>query len=529
MIPPLPAGRCNIRHSFGYTSAMRAGFTQLLFALAAVLVTAGALVAQTTQPAVPASGKAVVIRADGQVDDFYKNSIMRRYREAKELGADAIILQIDTYGGLVITATEITRFIKQADVPIHAFVDEKAISAGSMIALSCKSIAMEPASMIGDSGVIAMGQQLEGTDRAKAESPVFADFDDSARRNGYSPLLARTFVETVAAVYVVEPIEGDGEMLFVDKEQYETLTAEGGGYRDLPDVPVPLDSETSLLTVSNVVAEKINLSVGTFVSPEAFAESMGYTVMATLEPSTGERTVGLLSSFTVRGLLMTLLFLSVYTAFSSPGTGFPEAIAAVLIGVLFGIPFLTGFAEWYEVLFVVLGLILLAVEVFVIPGFGVFGLTGLVSILMGLSLTFVGPISTPGMPSGYGVDWSQFMSGLLLTAAAMVVSLLLWMWLARFLPHLPYANRMILEDAPLSEQAKINAAAWPAVGTIGVAAVDIRPGGTATFSVTDAPDDTTIIDVITDRGFIAAGTSVHVTEAAGNRIVVRPQGEQEVM
>ncbi len=429
-----------------------------LVALLAWLVAATFAVAQTTRPttgpAVETSvGKAVVIVAEGQVDNFYRDSIARRIAEAKTLGADAVILKINTYGGLVTAGLEISRNIKQSELPIYAYVDDKAISAGSMIALSCKAIAMEPASQIGDSGVIAMGQELEGTERAKAESPVLADFDDSARRRGYDPLLARSFVRTDVAVYAIRPIEG-GDIEFVDADTYDArTTGDDATHEDVPDVPVPLDDDQSLLTLGDDAAARVGLSVGTFGTVDDFAGSLGYRVVATLQPSGGEMAIGFLSSFAVRGILTTVLLLSLYASFNAPGTGFPEVIAVCTLGVLFGVPYLTGFAEWYEVLLVLFGLVLIAVEAFLIPGFGIFGITGLVSVVMGIGLSFVGPIFIPDMPTGFGVDWARFGQGILLTLVSFMVSLLLWMWLARFLPTLPFANDLLLKDAaPTAEE-----------------------------------------------------------------------------
>jgi membrane-bound serine protease (ClpP class) len=398
-----------------------------------------------------------------------------------------------------------------------------------MISLAAESIAMEPASQIGDSGVIAMGQgDMGDTERAKAESPVLADFDDSARRNGYDPLLARSFVRTEAVVYAIQPADG-GEIRFVETEAYEELTAEAGGYVDVPDVPVPLDDEASLLTLSDEVAAKIGLSVGTFATADDFAASLGYTVTATLQPSGGERVIGFLSSFTVRGLLMTVLFLSVYASFQAPGTGVPEVLAVVLLTVIFGVPMLTGFAEWWEIGLVLVGIGLLAVEVFLLPGFGVFGFLGLTSVVAGLALSFVGPIfipSLPELPAGFGVDWNRFGRGLLASLGAAVVSLLLWAWLARFLPTLPYANKLLLQDEPPTPEEVARQANWPLVGSTGIAASDLRPGGMARFAITEAPGDTTTIDVVSDRGFVGTGTELNVVEVRGSRVVVRPMGRK---
>lgn len=511
-----------------------------LLTLFAAAIAPPAAVAQATRPVNAApidnpGGEAVVVVADGDVDNFMRDSIRRRVNEARELGADTVILRIDTYGGLVTAGLEISRFLKQQDdLHLVAFIDEKAISAGAMIALACDEIVMEPASQIGDSGVIAMGpgggpQALGDTERAKAESPVVADFDDSARRNGYSTLLAQSFVLVNRDVYAIQNVE-TGERRFVDGKDYDRLVnggpfeSERTDWEPVPDVPVPLVSDTGLLTVSNVIAERIGLSTGTYLSPQEFAADRGMTIIATLTPTAGERFVGLLTSFAFRGVLMTVLFFSIYAAFSTPGTGLPEVVAATALAVLFGVPWLAGYAQWYELVAVLLGLVLLIVELFLIPGFGVFGISGLILIFGGLAMTFVGPIMPSGMPAGVGVDWSGFADGLLTALIGLVASIGLWIWLGRYLPKLPYARGLILDDMEPSEEEAARAAAWPLVGATGVAVSDLRPGGTAKFAITDAPDDTANADVVCDRGFVPAGTPLNVVEVAGNRVVVRPMG-----
>jgi membrane-bound serine protease (ClpP class) len=511
----------------------------MILAVLALFLAALPTLAQepSTRPATDDSSarRAVVIVADGTVDNFMRNSIERRVGEARDLGADAVILKIDTYGGLVTAGLEISRFLKQLDLPVLAFVDDKAISAGALISLAADEIAMEPASMIGDSGVIAMapggGQQTLGdTERAKVESPVLADFDDSARRNGYSDLLAASFVRTDLVVFAIEHVE-TGEIRFVDRADHDSLVSGGmfgepeeAVWRDLPGVPVPLDDEQSLLTMSDEVAQKIGLSIGTFADAEALAAAKGWTIVATLQPSGGERLVGFLGGFAVRGILVTVLLFSAYASFSSPGTGVPEVVAAISAGVLFGVPWLTGFAQWYEVLLVLVGLALIAVEIFVLPGFGVFGISGLIAVLGGMAMTFVGPIVLPGLPTGYGVDWSNLAWGMLCVLLGMGLSLLLWLWLAKYVAYLPGAGRLVLQDDEPGEEALARAAveAWPPIGSTGTAVTDLRPGGTARFAITDVAGDTANADVVSDRGFIEAGTGLVVVEVAGNRVVVRP-------
>src|SRR5829696_6660717 len=179
--------------------------------LAVALCLAMPAAALATSPSPPAAREtAVVISLSGTVDDFNRDALQRRYEKARRLGAGTVILEIDTYGGLVSSALDISRYIKnQTDLHTIAFVNSKAISAGALIALACDEIVMTPSATLGDcapiqydpsGGLRTMGE----AERAKAESPVLADFEESAQKNGYDPLLARAMVTVKTTVHYVE-------------------------------------------------------------------------------------------------------------------------------------------------------------------------------------------------------------------------------------------------------------------------------------------------------------------------------------
>ncbi|MEM8876042.1 MAG: NfeD family protein [Planctomycetota bacterium] len=301
----------------------------------------------------------------------------------------------------------------------------------------------------------------------------------------------------------------------------------------MPDLEQPIDGDRTLLTVNDTVAEKIGLSQGTFATPQAFAEARGYEIIAELEPTAGDRIVAFLSGFTARGILSTVFLLSLYIAFQTPGTGVPETVAASSLFLLLGVPFLTGYAQWYEILAVILGVGLILVELFVIPGFGVAGITGLCLMLAGLLMTFVPDIRIPVPGTGedgttpsysFDIDWAGLRYGLATLVASMVVSLGLWWWLSRFLPSVPYANKLILNDVagrPNEATASGGSSARAStpdpilpLGTVGETVSDLYPGGQARLN-------DQVFDVISDRGFVEKGDRVVVREVHGNRIVVR--------
>ncbi|MGH7178786.1 MAG: NfeD family protein, partial [Tepidisphaeraceae bacterium] len=437
-----------------------------------------------------------------------------------------IIVQIDTYGGLVTAALDMSRFIKQQDeVRTIAFVDSKAISAGAMIALACDDIVMRPSGVIGDCAPIMYRDDgtlsaLPETERAKMQSPVLADFRDSARVNGYDPLLVDAMVAVGRVVHLVQ--NNAGEKRFVDDATYKQLLAQD--WRPSPGVPDPIDSADELLTVHAELAQKLGISKASVGSVQDLASTWGLNILGTLSPGLGEKLLALLVSPLARLLLIILFVVSLKLALATPGHGAPEAVALTSLGILVGAPLLTGYAEWWEVALIFGGLALIAFEVFVFPGHFVSAALGAAMMIFGLILTFVGPepgrspFSVPDMP----LTWRSIQQGLIIVTGGLVCSLGLWFWLNRFLPKIPYFNRLVL-TATTGGATTTGASSetdWPAVGAMGRAVTDLRPGGTAHFT-DPRTSDTRNASVVSESGFVPAGTSVVVIESRGSYVLVR--------
>jgi membrane-bound serine protease (ClpP class) len=520
-------------------TAARITLPLLLLCAAALTIGAGPATAPTTISTAPVEAiagpsPAVVVALHGEIDDYSRDALFKHFERAKSLGAKTIILDINTYGGMVTSGLDIARFLKrQDDLHIVAFVNDKAISAGAMIAMACNEIVMVPGSVIGDCAPIAIGtggdlQPLPAAERAKMESPILADFYHSAVRNHHNTLVAEAMVATDRSVHYVT--KGD-ERRFVSDADYEKLKKEE--WKPVKDVPDPIDSSTTLLTVHSDLAEKIGLAV-IAPSAESFAAEHNYHIVASLEPSAGDKIVGVLGSAAVRGILLVIFLQALYIAFSSPGHGAAEAIAVVALGMLLGVPLLTGYAQWYEILIILAGVALVAFEVFVFPGHFVSAIVGIVMIVGGLVMTFVPkePGGMPGVLPSFEGTYAAIRTGAVVVVGGLACSLMLWMWISRFLPRLPYLNRLILSTtspSPMPAGAMPDAATdfssvatepWPAIGTIGVAITDLRPGGSAQF-----PDpvtgDTRITDVVSESGFVPANSKIAVRTLRGSYAVVR--------
>jgi membrane-bound serine protease (ClpP class) len=474
----------------------------------------------TTQPS-----KAAVVVLRGTIDDYTRDKLFAGFRDARDVGAKVVIVHLDTPGGLVTAGLEISQFIKQqTDIHTVAMV-HKAYSAGAMVALACDEITMEPWAAIGDCAPILLRddktlEPLPETERAKLNSPVLADFRDSAKRNGYSTPLAEAMVTVGHSIHYIE--DGEGTKRLVDQPEYDDLIKDG--WKPVEGVPDPINKKDELFTVHTDLAKQIGLCKQVAASPEALAEARGYDIAGTFEPGAGEKIIEVLNSGWARGLLITLFIISLQIAISAPGHGAAEAIALLTLGLLIGVPLLTGYAQWWEIVIIFAGLALLAFEIFVFPGHFVSAIVGAVMVIGGLVMTFVPkePGGMPGVMPSLSGTYQALERGLITVAAGLVCSLFLGLWLQRYLPKVPYFRRLILTTSvgstPTPDAAPTSA--WPVVGAMGRAATDLRPGGKGAFH-DPALGDERLTQVVSESGFVVEGTKLIVREVAGNRVVVK--------
>ena len=471
---------------------------------------------------------AAVIPIRDEINDYSRDAFLRRLNKARALGAKVIIIQLDTPGGLVTSALDISRTIRGLrDLKTIAFIDNKAYSAGAMIALACDEVIMVPNAVIGDCAPITISHTGDVVGAAKALSPVLDDFRDSAARNGYDPLLVEAMVRVEPVVYLLENDKGVRKV--VDAADYKKLTADGT-WKIVPGIPQPIDGADTLLTVSTNTALMLGLAKQEAGSAQAVASLRNLNIIATLDTGVGETIIDVLNSGIARFILLSIFLTCLYAALHAPGHGLAEVLAVLCLAALVGIPLLTGYAQWWEIIAILVGIGLLALEVFVIPGFGVTGFAGIGLILIGFIMTFVAPepgrspIAIPKL----AMSWQGLEQGLAVTLGGLLCSVLLCIWLRRYLPRLPYFKGLILNtsvgstaSAMVGSLTNIDPMSLgPAVGSKGKAVTDLHPGGSAEFI--DPAGGSHIVAVISDAGFVTRGTALVVREAAGNRVVVRP-------
>jgi len=402
-----------------------------------------------------------------------------------------------------------------------------------MIAMACDEIVMSHSASLGDCAPISIRddgtmETMGQTEREKHESPILSDFRNSAGRNHHDPLLAQAMVSLPIIVHWVQ--SPDGARRFVDEREFGDLTKKGWTEVKDPEFTTPLDSASTLLTVSGTMAVKLGLATQQS-SIDSLAVSRNYSIVATFTPSAGDSVIEWLNNGYVRMLLIVIMIMCIYTAMHAPGHGLAEAGAMLSLAILVGVPLLTGYAQWWEILMILVGMGLLALEIFVIPGFGITGISGIVLIIFGLTMTFVGkePAGPGVMPQLEGT-WSNIRNGLAMVATAMLASMILSMWFRRFLPKLPYFNRLILtattgnldQHSASAIPAQISSGFRPIVGALGEALSELKPGGSATF-YDSAIADVRVFSVISGAGYIPKGSKIVVLDNRDNRIIVRPE------
>lgn len=494
-------------------------------------------------------GGAVVIPIRGDISDIMKGSIERRLAQAQADGATTVIFEIDTPGGLVTSALAICQLIKNlpGDVRSVAWVHPRAYSAGAMIALSCNEMFMSKRSSIGACAPIMVNpagglEEMPAAERAKMESPILEEFRDSAVRNGYDPLLASAMVSTKVEVWWLEDpatgerrfVSGEEKTRLIDKREegqpawrlVETYRDPISGRQERARQPV--DPADELLTVTQSEAVAYGLAKAIASDLDEVAEKLALTTPPVAHDITGwEQFVMWLNSPLVRGILFAIVLIGAYIEFQQPGLILPGVTAAVALLIFLGAPYAAGLADIWTFVLLGLGLILVAVEIFVIPGYTIAGLLGGVLILVALIGTFVpaeplppddGFRWVPHLPG----TWAALQYGVIVLASSVIVSVIGIVLILKFLPQLSVGRHFVPENPRAAAMALTDTHADVAyVGAIGIVTGDLRPGGQARFGLE-------AVDVQTQGEYVSAGRRVQVIKHEGMRIVVRPLPDEPV-
>ena len=524
---------------------MIALLASLLFADGLAALTATVAVAQETAPEtarVDAGSDSrrgtLVVPILGPLSEEMVALTVRSIRRAHEMEARAIVFEIDTEGGDVELMDRLIDEIERSeDLHTIAYVTQKAASAGSAIAMSCQRLYMRPGSNMGSALTLMMppsffGVPLAGPETIRKDNEAYfskiighyrAHWRAKAQANNRPAALAEAMVYATSAVYKVEV---EGIVQYVNEvELRELADAKGeGAVRTLKTIC----KEGEVLNLTATECYEARMADGLATTRADLLAQLGLDPgeVEEIHPSWSERLAGFVQAWGLAFLIAGLV--SVFLEIKLPGFGLPGLLGILFLGLwMFG-KYLAGLAEVTEVLLVVLGFGLIAVEIFVLPGMLIAGVAGAAAVIGGLVMatqqTLLPQSDRPYSEMAWWSTTNSIALGIAGAAVAMVV-------VANFLPRIPLLNRAILRAGsganlavgpggtstvarPLDE---LQPDWQPASGARGTAMTVLRPAGKV---VVDGHE----LDAVSEGGFIDAGGAIEVVKSEPGRLVVRGRG-----
>ncbi|MGV3773640.1 MAG: NfeD family protein [Verrucomicrobiales bacterium] len=459
-----------------------------------MLLSAGSAEASEASPRLPREAQAGVVYVIPIREDIappLTYLVRRAVKEAMEVKAPLIILDMETNGGRLDVTEEIIEILSKFPGKLVTYVNRKAFSAGAFIAVGTEDIYMAPQSVIGAAAPILMGptggaEDIPDTVRAKMTSGVKALIRTSAEKHGHNP-------------EVIEAMIDSSKELKIDDEV--------------------INEKGQILTLTNLQAEKTYgeskeplLSLGTVPSVEDLIKKLGFgsAAVVRVEASGAERLGFWLNK--ISPILLIIGILGVYLEMKTPGFGLPGITGAIAFGLYFLgglIAGLTG-VEWIVVFILGIGLVFL--ELFIIPGTFIAGLAGAAMILMGLAMAMVDLY--PGM--GNIPTIGQIQKPLQNVLISFTTAVVLILFLGKYMVSSPVFRRMTsAQGSGVASVAIQENRLSRFEGCEGVALSPLRPGGKVKVG-----ED--IVDALTQGDFIDKGAKVRVIGKTGSEVVVEP-------
>ena len=413
----------------------------------------------------------VDMKLEGMIDPGVSAFVERVIEDAEANEVDAIVFEIDTFGGRVDAATVIRDAILDSEALTIAFINKRAISAGALISLACDKIVMAQAGTMGATTPVD-GSGTKASD--KVTSYMRAEMRATAESTGRDVKIAEAMVD--------ERVDIPG------------LSAEAGR-------PATLTTEQSLnYEMADETAESLRDVLSIY--------DLGEAEIVPIELNWAEHVVRLLTHPAVTSILLAVAMFGLIAEVRTPGWGLGGTLALVALGIFFGSHLVVKLAEWQELAIFAVGLGLLLVEVIVIPGFGIAGLAGVGLMLGSIVVTQLGDFQL------WNVD--EIAAVIVRLSASMVGAFVLSLIMLRSLPRMASFNRLVLETETRASEGYVSSSREEdeLLGEEGVTVSELRPAGIALINGRRT-------DVVTDGEFVAVDQVVEVVEVSGNRVVVR--------
>lgn len=393
---------------------------------------------------------------------------------AKEIEADYVILELDTYGGALNDADEIRTRLLEFEIPVYAFINKDAASAGALISIACDSIYMARGSSIGAATVVTQ----DGTAAPdKYQSYMRSIMRSTAEAQGRDPKIAEGMVDEDIKV---DSIATEGKVI-----TFSVSEAIKWGFCEAEVSNIDDIMERSQVTEYELVEFNLGWS---------------------------EKVIALFLNPFISGILILIIIGGIYFELQTPGVGFP-ILASVIATILYFIPYyLNGLAENWEIAVFVVGIVLIAVEVFVLPGFGVAGIAGLIATIGALILVM---LNNDAFDFSF-VDPKEIFYAISSTGLALLGAIILMFFGGVRLTNTRFFNRIALVDVQDKEQGYTSSfyKEKTMVGKQGTAYTNLRPSGKVMI-------DGEIYDAYTRGNYIAEQSNIEVISDEGTSLKVK--------
>lgn len=399
--------------------------------------------------------------------------VEKAMEEATEMHADIIVVKINTFGGALNDADKIRTAFLQSKIPIWAYIDNNAASAGALIAIACDSIYMHSGSSIGAATVV---DQSGAVQPDKYQSYMRSLMRTTAETRGRRPDIAEAMVDPDV---MVEGIVDSGKVLtFTTSEAIKNHYCEA-----------QCESVKEVLAHAGVEKYTIREQHYSFI----------------------EKLVGFLVNPAVSGILIMLIVGGIYFELQSPGIGFPLILALAAALLFFAPLYLEGLAANWEILLFIIGIGLLVLELFVIPGFGVAGVSGIICIVVGLTFSLTDNV---GFDFSH-VPVSAIAESFLMVLLSILIALPLSMWLCKKLFESNAFGGLALNTVQNTTEGYTVAEPTSAslIGAEGEAITILRPAGKVRIN-------DNVYDAMSAVSYIEKGQSVKVTGYENNTLIV---------
>jgi membrane-bound serine protease (ClpP class) len=472
-------------------------------------------------PTLADAARPVTVPIKGRIDGLAESFVLRQLARAKEDGTNLIFFEIDSAGGRYEEADRIADAIARLEgIKTVAYLDDQAVGVAAMIALACDEIAFKKGGRLGN-----VSQVLDGADATPRELDerlikILGDrAEELARLKGHPEAVARGMIDPEVAVFRVRDKKAGAVTLALGTK----VEADPARFEVLEAVKSPGDP---VMTVTEPMARELGFNSRTVKNFDELADAYGLRgqVVRQAARSWVDGLVDTLNEPWMRGALLFLGFFMLFLELKLPGVGLPAILSTLAFLLYFWSGYLGGTASALEILLFLVGVVGLGIELFVFPGTGVFGMSGVFLILSSVvmaSHTFVWPTESYQYRE---LAFSLFRVLGLIGGTIVGVAIV-----GKFLPSIPLFNRLILRppSPEATTAADLAAGRKPALdpdapftflmGEVGQTATVLRPSGKARFG-------DLLVDVIADGYWIGANQDVEVVEVQGPRVVVKKIG-----